>query len=122
MPPRSSGLVAFAIAVVAGVLSWDLVRLFAGRFEAVYDPLYWLLGYPLMLAASFILGLGFPERPWLWALVIVGAQASWSVFLSYVFGAAAGLMPFGLLAFALLALPCVAAGYAGQWLHRRLAG
>jgi len=122
MPPRSSRLVAFAIAVVAGVLSWDLVRLLGSRFEAWDDPLYWSLGYPLMLAASFILGLGFPERPWLWAVVLVAAQALWSLFLGRAFGSGAGLFPLGLAWFALLTIPCILAAYAGKWLNRRLAG
>ena len=117
-----SNIVPFAIAVVAGILAWDLVRLIGSRGEAWDDPNYWAVGYPLMLASAAMLGLGFPERPWRWALTIVAAQAVWALFLSFSMDGVGNLFPRGLLTFALLAVPCVAAAYAGQWLNRRLAG
>jgi peptidoglycan/LPS O-acetylase OafA/YrhL len=113
-------IVPLAIAVVAGVLSWDVVRLFGQHPEAWDDPLYWMLGLPLMIAAAFLLGLGFPEYPWRWAVAIVGAQAAWVTFLTLASGASASLLPLGLLTFAALTLPCLVAAYAGQWLRRRL--
>jgi len=59
-----SEIVPAAIAVVGGVLSWDLVRLLGNRREAWDDPHYWQIGYPLLLFTAFILAMGFPERPW----------------------------------------------------------
>ena len=116
-----SNAVPVAIATVAGILAWDLVRLIGARREAWDDPNYWVVGYPLMLATAFMLGLGFPERPWRWALVIVAAQAGWALFLGMATDGSVSLFPLGLAMFAVLALPCVAAAYAGQWLARRLA-
>jgi hypothetical protein len=113
-------IVPVAIAVVAGVLSWDLVRLIGDRREAWDDPKYWLIGYPLMLATAFLLGLGFPERPWRWALVIVGAQAAWAIFLDMAADGVPSLLPLGIATFALLALPLLLSAYAGQWLRGRL--
>ena len=49
-----AGIVPIAVAVVAGVLSWDLVRLFGDRAEAWDDPIYWQLALPLMLFLSLI--------------------------------------------------------------------
>lgn len=112
-------IVPVGIAVVAGVLSWDLVRLFGDRREAWDDPKYWLIGYPLMLAAAFMLGLGFPDRPWRWAVAIVTAQAVWAIFLALAADEAVSLLPLGMLTFALLALPCVLSAYIGQWLRYR---
>ena len=116
-----SNVVPIAIATVAGILAWDLVRLIGGRREAWDDPNYWVIGYPLMLATALMLGLGFPERPWRWAVVIVAAQAAWALFLGLAADGSVSLFPLGLAMFAVLALPCVAAAYAGQWLARRLA-
>lgn len=120
MPRSSFDIVAGAIAVVAGVLSWDLVRLIGGRREAWDDPSYWIVGYPLMLAAAFLLGLGYPERPWRWGVIITAAQAVWVVFLALLADGPSDLLPFGIFTFAILALPCIAAAYAGRWLRRRL--
>lgn len=113
-------IVAYAIAVVAGVLAWDLVRLLGGRYEAWDDPNYWLIGYPLMLIAAFVLGMGFPERPWRWAVTIVGAQAAWSLFLALAAGGVSNLLPLGLVTFALLGVPCVGAAYVGKWIGDRV--
>ncbi|MFN3625061.1 MAG: hypothetical protein ACK4TP_13490 [Hyphomicrobium sp.] len=113
-------VVAIAIAVVSGVLSWDLVRLLGEHREAWDDPLYWMIGLPLMVAAAFMLGMGFPARPWRWGLVIVAAQAVWAAFLAFATEGAPSLLPLGLLTFALLAVPCVLAAYGGQWLRHRL--
>ena len=115
-----SDIVPLAIAVVAGVLSWDLVRLLGVHREAWDDPLYWMVGLPLMIAAAFLLGLGFPEHPWRWALSVVAAQAIWATFLSFAAEGTQTLLPLGLVTFALISLPCLAAAYAGQWLRHRL--
>ncbi|MFA5899465.1 MAG: hypothetical protein WC829_10175 [Hyphomicrobium sp.] len=120
MARSGSDIVAFAIGAVAGVLSWDLVRLIGIHNEAWDDPKYWLIGYPLMLLTALMLGLGFPEMPWRWALTIVGAQAVWAIFLSLATGGSLGLLPLGVVTFALLGLPCLLAAYAGQWLRRQL--
>ncbi len=118
----TSNVIPIAIAIVAGILAWDLVRLIGGRREAWDDPSYWVIGYPLMLVAAGMLGLGFPERPWRWAVVIVATQAVWALFLGLATDGSVNLFPLGLAMFAVLALPCIAAAYAGQWLARRLAG
>lgn len=120
MARSGSDIVAIAIGAVAGVLSWDLVRLIGERREAWDDPKYWLIGYPLMLFAAFMLGLGFPEEPWRWALAIVGAQAAWAIFLALATGGSLSLLPAGIVTFVLLGLPCLLAAYAGQWLRQRL--
>jgi hypothetical protein len=117
----AANVVPVAIAIVAGILAWDLVRLIGDRREAWDDPNYWLVGYPLMLLAAFVLGLGYPERPWRWAAVIVGAQALWSQFLALASDGVPNLFPLGLVMFAILGLPCVAAAYAGKWCRRHVA-
>ena len=61
MARAPSDVVPLAVAVVAGVLSWDLVRLLGERREAWDDPDYWLVAFPLMLFTAFLLGLACPR-------------------------------------------------------------
>jgi hypothetical protein len=116
-----SEIVPAGIGVVAGVLSWDLVRLLGNHGEAWDDPSYWRVGYPILLFTAFILAMGFPERPWRWVIIMIGAQVVWSLFLAYSANGAS-LFPLGLAVFALLSLPCFAAAYAGQWFGMRVRG
>ncbi|KAB2941075.1 MAG: hypothetical protein K8F92_15165 [Hyphomicrobium sp.] len=120
MARTASPIVPYAIAMVAGVLAWDLVRLLGGRQEAWDDPNYWLIGYPLMLIAAFVLGLGFRERPWRWAVAIVATQAAWSLFLALAADGVPNLLPLGLIMFALLGVPCIGAAYVGKWIGDRV--
>ena len=113
-------LVPLAIAIVAGILAWDLVRLLGEHADAWDDSYYWIIGLPLMLATAFLLGLGFPEHPWRWGLAIVAAQAAWATFLDFAGDGEISLLPSGLVTFALVAVPCVIAAYAGQWLRARI--
>ena len=53
---------------------------------------------------------------------MVGAQAAWALLLSVIADGVPNLFPLGLLMFALLAVPCLAAAYAGKWLVRAGAG
>jgi peptidoglycan/LPS O-acetylase OafA/YrhL len=117
-----AGIVPFAVAILAGVLSWDLVRLLGDRAEAWDDPIYWQLGFPLMLFTALLLGAACRERPWRWVAAMVGAQAAWALLLSIIAGGAPNLLPLGLLMFALIAVPCLAAAYGGKWLVQRQAG
>jgi peptidoglycan/LPS O-acetylase OafA/YrhL len=119
MARAPSDVLPVAIAIVAGVLSWDLVRLLGERREAWDDPDYWLVAFPLMLFTAFLLGLAFRDRPWRWVAAMLGAQAAWALLLS-VIADEASLFPLGLLMFALLAVPCLAAAYAGRMLGERV--
>jgi|KBSSwiStaDraftv2_1062776.scaffolds.fasta_scaffold2742245_2 peptidoglycan/LPS O-acetylase OafA/YrhL len=119
---KGSEIVPALIAVVAGVLGWDLVRLLGNHGEAWDDPTYWRIGFPILLFTAFILAMGFPERPWRWVIIIIGAQAIWSFLIALATSGVPNLFPLGLLVFALLALPCLAAAYAGQWVGTRVRG
>ena len=71
-----AGIVPLSVAVLAGVLSWDLVRLFGNRAEAWDDPVYWQLALPLMLFTALLLGAACRDRPWRWVAAMVGGQAA----------------------------------------------
>ena len=120
MAERGGSTAAVAIAVIAGVASWELTRLLGEHREAWDDPVYWQLGYPLLLLAAFLLGLVWRERPWRWVVWMMGAQAAWSLLLAVVTAGAPNLLPLGLLMFALLGLPCLLAAYIGKWIGDRV--
>jgi len=119
---KGSEIVPALIAVVAGALSWDLVRLLGNHGEAWADPTYWRIGFPILLFTAFLLAMGFPERPWRWVVIIIGAQAIWSFLIALATSGVPSLFPLGLSIFAVLALPCLAAAYAGQWFGMRVRG
>ena len=112
---RGSAVGAFAIAAVTGIATWELVRRLGGRREAWDDPVFWQLGYPLMLGASLALGLIWQQHPWRWVAALVGAQAVWSLVLALLVDGVPNLLPLGLITFALLGLPCLLAAYLGKW-------
>jgi hypothetical protein len=96
MAQSGSQVVPAAIAVAIGIGSWELVRQFGGRREPWDDPVYWQLGYPLLLIAAFVLGLIWREAPWRWAAWMLGGQAAWSLVLATVKDGVPNLFPLGL--------------------------
>jgi peptidoglycan/LPS O-acetylase OafA/YrhL len=108
-----------ALAVIAGIVTWELVRHFGHRREAWDDPMYWSFGYPLLLAASLLLGTMWRDRPWRWIAFMMGAQAIWSLLLSVAVSGVPSLLPLGLIMFVILGVPCLGAAYLGKWLGER---
>ena len=105
----------YAIAIAAGATSWLGVGIVSGRSEAWDSPLYWSVAYPLLIAIAAVLGYRHPERPWRWALAMLLVQP---VILAAT-ASGFGLLPLGLILFAFLSLPAVAAAFIGARLSRR---
>ena len=118
MPARSS-ITPSALAFLIGGANWELVRQLGSRREAWDDPLYWQLGYPLLLLAAFGLGFVWRERPWRWAVWLIAGQVTWSLLLVTTQDGVPNLLPLGLIMFALLGIPCLLAAYAGRWVGER---
>jgi hypothetical protein len=95
-----------AIAVALGMALWLGASWISGRREAWDAPVYWVIAYPLALLAAAGLGYAYPDRPKLAALALFAAQFAAMCLRN---GELGNLWPLGLLAFALLALPAVAA-------------
>ncbi len=93
---------AYAQAAAAGGLLWLAAALLSGRREPWDGAAYWLLVYPLALAACAWLGWRHPRRPWRWALALFLAQFAAMVLLQ---GALGNLWPLGLALFCILSLP-----------------
>jgi hypothetical protein len=94
-----------AIAFVIGAALWLLAGALTHRREPWDSGAYWLLVYPLAVAACGALGWRFPDRPWRWALVLFEAQFVTMALRSSEVG---NLWPLGIALFAVLALPGIA--------------
>ncbi len=106
---------AYAIAIATGATLWLLAAAIGGRTEAWDSPLYWSAAYPLCVASAGVLGYAHPERPWRWAFAIMLVQPVVLAFSSTGFG----LLPLGLILFAMLSLPAVGVAQLGGRLARR---
>jgi len=99
--PTLSARAAYLSAVLAGAGLWLATTALSGRREAWDSSLYWSAAYPLAIAAGGMLGYLAPDRPWRWGLVVMLAQAVTLAGLASSFG----LLPLGLVMFAVLAVP-----------------
>lgn len=104
-------MIAYAAAMAGGAMLWLATAAISGRTEAWDAELYWTAAYPLSVALAGVLGFCYPDKPWRWGLTVMLVQAVVLAFSASSFG----LLPLGLLLFAVLALPAV-------WLARLAAG
>jgi hypothetical protein len=104
------------LATLLGVALWLLGALVTPTREPWDSRAYWVLVYPLALAACALLGYRYPERSWRWALLVFEAQ-----FLAMCVrnGELGNLWPLGMLLFAVVALPGVVAARVAARCSRR---
>jgi hypothetical protein len=106
---------AYVTAASCGAILWLATTIISGRREAWDASLYWSVAYPLAIACAGALGYFAPDRPWRWALSVMLVQA---VVLAMT-AASFGLLPLGLILFAVLAVPPAGAGAVGAVIRRR---
>jgi hypothetical protein len=97
---------AFTIAAVVGFTLWFGTSLLTGRREAWDASAYWVFAYPLAVLVCALLGYGYPDRPWRWALVLFEAQF---IAMCVRNGELGNLWPLGLVLFAVISVPGVVA-------------
>lgn len=108
--------VAFTVAIAAGMSLWFAASIVAGRREAWDAGIYWAVFYPVAILACGLLGYFFPDRPWRWALALFLAQF---VAMAIRNGEIGNLSPIGLIVFAVLALPGIAAARFASSMKRK---
>lgn len=106
---------AFLLAAGVGGGTSLLVMLLSGRAEAWDSPLYWQVAYPLVIVFCGWLGYRLPKHPWRFALAAMLIQP----LIMIVSASGFGLLPLGLVLFAILSLPAVLAAQLGGWLALR---
>jgi len=89
------------VATVSGAVLWLATTAVSGRREAWDSSLYWAVAYPVGIVIAAGLGYLAPDRPWRWALALMLVQALTLASATSSFG----LLPLGLIMFAVLALP-----------------
>jgi hypothetical protein len=94
---------AYATAIIGGAVLWIATSLISGRTEAWDSSLYWTFAYPLSIVLARVLGYRSPVKPWRWGLTVMLVQAVVLAFAASSFG----LLPLGLILFAVLALPAI---------------
>jgi len=104
---KSRGLaVPVVVAVSVGAALWFAASMLTGKREPWDASAYWTLVYPAAIVVAALLGYFFSERPWRWPALLFASQ-----FLAMCVrnGELGNLWPLGLVMFAVLALPAVAA-------------
>jgi hypothetical protein len=106
---------AYTAAAACGAILWVTTTIVSGRREAWDAGLYWSVAYPLAIACAGALGYFAPDRPWRWGLTVMLVQA---VVLT-IAASSFGLLPLGLIMFAILALLPAGAAGVGAAIRRR---
>jgi hypothetical protein len=107
--------IAYTVAALAGAAGWAGVSLFTGRREAWDSELYFTVLLPATAAVAAVLGFAVPQRTWRWAMTPYAAQAV----VAFVQNPMAGLLPIGLVVFAVFGALCLLPAWAGGALRRR---
>ena len=103
-------------AALAGLALWLLTSGGSGQMEPWDAPEFWSLGYPLAIGLSGLVGLVWPHRSWLWGFIVMAMMAPvmlWN-------GSGLSLLPLGLVALLVLAVPASLAGLIAGRLRRAL--
>lgn len=94
---------AYIAATCGGAVLWLATMGISGRTEAWDSSLYWTIAYPLAICLAGAIAYRVPERAWRWGLAVMLVQAV----VMAMAGSGFGLLPLGLLLFAILALPAI---------------
>ncbi|MCK5602844.1 hypothetical protein KAR91_13265 [Candidatus Pacearchaeota archaeon] len=104
------------ISAVVGAGTWVGIGTWSGTKEAWDSPLYWSVGFPLMLIAVLLIALKWPEKPGGCGMTVMVAQAF--VGFTQAFPHVT-LWPFSLLLLLVLSLPLVLAASLGSIIRKR---
>ena len=108
----------YVAAFVVGVIVWITVSNATGKREAWDSDAYFSLGMPAVCAASFVLGMIQPLRPWRWGVTPLIGQ-----FLTMLVTQGVGnLLPLGIIVFGALSLPSILTARAGAFVRGKWFG
>jgi hypothetical protein len=104
----------FVPSALTGLLLWLLTSGASGLREPWDAPEFWSQGYPLAIGLSALLGMVWPQRSWVWGFIVMAMMApvmAWN-------GSDLSLLPVGLVALLVLAIPASLAGLIAGRLRR----
>ena len=105
---------AFLVAAVAGAVGWAAISVTTGRREAWDSEAYFGLFLPGIAILIAWLGFLAPRAAWRWAFVPFGAQA----IVAFVQNPTGGLLPLGLIVFAVFGAVCLVPALVAAWFRR----
>jgi hypothetical protein len=105
---------AFVVAAVAGAIGWAAISTTTGRREAWDSEAYFALFLPGIAILVAWLGFLAPRGVWRWAFVPFGAQA----IVAFFQNPSGGLLPLGLLVFAIFGAVCLVPALVAAWFRR----
>jgi hypothetical protein len=113
---KLSELFAALLSIIVGAATWFGMRMITGEQDPQSHLNYWIVGYPILVFASLLIGFQFNTRPWRWGALIIAVQLVLGI--STAKGGL-NLLPLGVLLHVLLALPCVLAANFGSWIAKK---
>ena len=105
---------AFVVAAVAGAVGWAAISATTGRREAWDSEAYFGLFLPGLAILIAWLAFLAPRGAWRWAFVPFGAQAV----VAFVQNPTGGLLPLGLIVFAIFGAVCLVPALVAAWFRR----
>jgi hypothetical protein len=115
LPDSAKTILLVLLVCVISIGSWIAIGKMTG-VEAWDHRYYWMFGYPLLIATSFVTAYIDSRKPWLWGILPVLAQA---VYVLYAITNQAVVLPLTIALYVVLVVPCVAAAYIGIRLKQR---
>ncbi len=108
------------VTLAAGAAAWIAVAMFGGRREAWDSELYFA-ALPVIGLLAGVVSYFVPERFWRWAFFPFAAQAIVMFGQGIYAGAGAGLLPLGLIVFAIVGAFCTIPAAIGAAAGRKAA-
>jgi hypothetical protein len=106
----------YPAAALAGLALWLAVSGVVGQREPWDAPEFWSRGYPLAVGLCALLGAIWPRRSWLMGFIVMAMMAP----VMALNGSDLSLLPLGLVALAVLAVPAALAGLIAGGIRRAL--
>jgi len=105
------------VSVAAGLAIWWGVVVLVGDADPMQHKEYFLIGYPLLLVVSGVLGWRYDTKAWHSGIWMFGAQFLIGLF---TIKSDMNLWPIGLVVFAVLMVPCCGTALLGAYLQKRI--
>ena len=109
-----SGRAAATVAAVVGAAGWLVITYTSGRSEAWDSEHYFAILLPGLAVLVAWLGFLSPKGAWRWAFVPFAAQA----LVAIATNPTGGLLPLGLIVFAVFGIVCVVPAVVAAWFRR----
>jgi len=109
----------FAISIGVGTFVWYFFRFNTNHADPQSIKIYWRIGYPILIMASFIISYYFSVKVWRWPLLLIFSQTIIGIVESKGGG---NLLPIGIIIHLVISIPCIVAAYGGVFFRKYLQG